>query len=53
MPVIDARRWVADDGFADAHHLLPGGAADFTNRFGREVLQPLLEGGAAVQAVRR
>lgn len=37
VPVIDARRWCHDDDFRDGHHLLPGGAKRFTERFGREV----------------
>jgi hypothetical protein len=37
-PVTDARRWVPDAGFADGHHLLPGGAAAFTDRLAAEVL---------------
>jgi hypothetical protein len=44
VPVIDARRWVADDGFADGHHLLPAGASIFTERLAREALSPLLRG---------
>jgi hypothetical protein len=52
VPVIDARAWVADDGFADGYHLLPEGAAAFTARFGREALQPLLEGRPPTQAGR-
>jgi hypothetical protein len=43
-PVIDARTWVADAAFADGHHLLPEGAAVFTERLGREALGPLLRG---------
>jgi hypothetical protein len=43
VPVIDARAWVADAGFWDAHHVLPVGAAAFTERFEREVVRPLLE----------
>ncbi|VTU00392.1 hypothetical protein : Uncharacterized protein OS=Singulisphaera acidiphila (strain ATCC BAA-1392 / DSM 18658 / VKM B-2454 / MOB10) GN=Sinac_5817 PE=4 SV=1 [Gemmataceae bacterium] len=39
-PVTDARRWVPDAGFADGHHLLPGGAAAFTDRLAAEVLAP-------------
>jgi hypothetical protein len=45
VPVIDARAWVSDDGlFRDGHHLLPEGARQFTERFGREAL-PLLGAG--------
>jgi hypothetical protein len=43
VPLIDARSWVADDGFWDGHHLLPEGAAVFSCRFDREALEPLLE----------
>lgn len=43
-PVFDARTWVPDDGFRDAHHLLPGGALAFTKRLEREALRPFLEG---------
>jgi hypothetical protein len=32
LPVIDARGWVPDEHFYDGHHLLPMGAAIFTNR---------------------
>ena len=42
VSVVDARLWVDDDGFWDGHHLLPGGAAVFTERFGREALTPML-----------
>jgi hypothetical protein len=35
--VIDARDWLADDAFADGHHLLPGGAAAFSARFVQEL----------------
>lgn len=47
VPVIDARRWVADDGFADGHHLLPDGAATFTTRLAREALGPWLRDESA------
>ncbi len=42
LPLIDARNWVGDAGFWDAHHLLPEGAASFTDRFEHEALLPLL-----------
>jgi hypothetical protein len=43
MPVFNASEWVGDDGFWDGHHMLPKGADEFTDRFGREVLTPLLK----------
>jgi hypothetical protein len=43
VPLVDARSWVADDYFADSHHLLVRGAEVFTERLGREVLRPLLQ----------
>ncbi len=43
-PVVDARAWVGDDGFSDPHHLRLRGARVFTERLGREVLQPLVAG---------
>jgi hypothetical protein len=42
IPVIDAREWVADDDFSDAHHLLTTGARAFTDRLGREYVLPVL-----------
>ncbi len=42
VPIIDARDWVAEEDFADGHHLLARGADVFTRRFGREALRPLL-----------
>lgn len=44
VQVTDARRWMADDAFADGHHLLPRAAKEFSERFAREVLHPFLEG---------
>jgi hypothetical protein len=44
VPVIDTRAWAADADFVDSSHLVPAAAAAFTNRFGREVLQPVLLG---------
>lgn len=42
--VIDARSWLPDEDFLDAHHALPRGAEAFTLRLGRDVLQPLIHG---------
>ena len=42
--VVDARGWADDDDFADEFHLTPDGAARFTQRLGRAIIQPLLDG---------
>lgn len=42
VPLIDARDWVEDDDFVDGQHLRHVGAARFTERLGREVLEPIL-----------
>jgi hypothetical protein len=44
VALIDARDWVPDADFGDAYHLLPRGAAAFTERCGREALPRLLAG---------
>jgi hypothetical protein len=44
IPIIDTRDWAPDEGFADAAHMERSAAAPFSERFGRDVLQPLLEG---------
>ncbi len=36
-PLIDARGWVPDDQFADAHHTVPAGAITFTDRLNSEL----------------
>jgi hypothetical protein len=41
VPIVDARDWCPDGEFSDGQHLLPRGAARFTERFGREVLPVL------------
>ncbi|MEX0711309.1 MAG: DUF1574 family protein [Pirellulales bacterium] len=41
-PLVDATFWIEDGLFSDGHHLLPAGANHFSQRFGREVLQPML-----------
>jgi hypothetical protein len=42
MAMIDARSWIPDGCFYDAHHLLEQGAAAFTRRFGADILPGLL-----------
>lgn len=44
VPVFDVRDWMDDDAFADFCHMAPWGAGPFSERFGREVLQPWCEG---------
>jgi hypothetical protein len=46
IAVIDARQWIPDEDFIDSHHLLPEGAALFTERLGRTALLPLLSPSA-------
>jgi hypothetical protein len=41
VALIDARDWIADEGFADIAHLTPDSAATFTRRFALDVLRPL------------
>ncbi len=41
-PLIDARRWIPDAQFVDGHHLLPDGAAAFSDRLTVEVIAPAL-----------
>jgi len=38
VATLDARAWAADDDLLDGFHLLPDGAAAFTDRLGRELL---------------
>jgi hypothetical protein len=42
VTVVDAREWIDDSGFYDHHHLLPGGAAVFADRFRTDALEPAL-----------
>jgi hypothetical protein len=42
VPLYDARSWVNDSGFSDGIHLIPTGAAVYTDRLDREVLRPEL-----------
>jgi hypothetical protein len=43
VPLINAREWVDDEGFSEGFHLLPEGAATFSERFGREGLARLVD----------
>ncbi len=45
-PIIDARAWQPDENIPDCCHLSPKGARAFSERFGREVYRPLLQGRA-------
>jgi hypothetical protein len=40
VDVVDGRSWIGDTGFLDGHHLLPAGALTFSQRLGREIVQP-------------
>jgi hypothetical protein len=43
-PIVDARAWQPDEDIPDCCHLSPRGARSFSERFGREVYRPLLQG---------
>lgn len=42
-PIVDSRAWAPDDHFADCCHMGPKGVAAFSERLGREVVQPFIE----------
>lgn len=42
-PLINAQEWLGEKEFFDSHHLLPHGAALFTERLGQEGVLPLLK----------
>jgi hypothetical protein len=42
VSTINARDWLPDECFVDGHHADSKGAAEFSSRLGREVLQPLV-----------
>jgi hypothetical protein len=52
VPLIDARTWVADDGFCDQIHLLTTGADIFTRRLAQETA-PMLRSSSESQAQAR
>jgi hypothetical protein len=43
VPVADTRDWLSDSNFTDFCHMWNWAAAPFSERFGREILQPLLD----------
>jgi hypothetical protein len=43
-PIVDARAWQPDEHIPDYCHLSPRGALSFSERFGREVYRPLVQG---------
>jgi hypothetical protein len=45
VPVVDVRTWVPDEDFADDYvHMRSQGVPRFSERLGREVVQPLMQG---------
>jgi hypothetical protein len=49
--VTDTRGWLPDSDFTDSHHPLKRGAEAFTQRLGREVLEPLVQGPLGHSAI--
>jgi hypothetical protein len=43
VPIIDSREWVNDDDFSDSCHMSQKGVPAYSERLGREVVQPLIE----------
>lgn len=50
-PIIDARAWQPDEDIPDCCHLSTRGARSFSERFGREVYRPLVQGRPLPQEV--
>lgn len=50
-PIVDARAWQPDEDIPDYSHLSPKGARAFSERFGREVYRPLIQGQPLPQNV--
>ncbi len=47
VPLIDARAWMPKEAYSDPAHLHVPGATAFTQRFGRDILLPLMRGEPA------
>ena len=43
VPIVDARTWAPDDEFSDSTHMGKKGVPGFSERLGREVVQPLID----------
>ena len=43
VPIVDARAWAADEDFSDSTHMGKKGVPTFSERLGREVVQPLID----------
>lgn len=50
-PIVDTRAWQPDEDIPDCSHLSPRAARAFSERFGREVYRPLLQGRQLSQDV--
>jgi hypothetical protein len=50
-PIVDARAWQPDEHIPDYCHLSPRGARSFSERFGREVYRPLVQGSPLAKEV--
>lgn len=50
-PIIDTRAWLPDKDIPDYSHMSPKGARAFSERFGRDVYRPLLQGRPLPQEV--
>jgi hypothetical protein len=42
VPLVDTRAWMTDDAFWDGHHMTGQAAIKYSERFGREIVQPHL-----------
>jgi hypothetical protein len=50
VPLINAWRWMREEDFVDSQHLRADTAGPFTERFGREAIEPLLRGQSLGQS---